>query len=65
MEGEGGGEDEGGEGDAVGHQVEGEDFLAAWSDIAKLNWSFSHIYSRVLLCPKIQLIKVPKVALFS
>ena len=36
MEGEGGGEDEGGERDAVGHQDEGEEPPSTWSDFAKL-----------------------------
>ena len=38
VEGGGGGEDAGGEGDAVGHQDEGEEPPSAWSD-SKLNQS--------------------------
>ena len=34
--GEGGGEDEGGEGDAVGHQDEGEEPPSAWTHSTKL-----------------------------
>ena len=36
VEGEGGGEDEGGEGDAVGHQDEGEEPPSAWTHSPKL-----------------------------
>ena len=52
VEGEGGGEDEGGEGDAVGHQDQGEESPTAWSDIAKLNLSFTHthLFKSIIQC---------------
>ena len=39
MEGEGGGEDEGGEGVAVGYQDEGEESPSTWPNNAKLRGS--------------------------
>ena len=39
VEGEGGGEDEGGEGAAVGYQDEGEESSSTWPDNAKLRGS--------------------------
>ena len=46
MEGEAGGEDEGGEGDAVGHQDEGEEPPSAWTYSPKL---ISCTYSLICL----------------
>ena len=41
MEGEGGGEDEGGEGDAVGDQDDREISFTTWADNSELNCGIS------------------------